>query len=88
VPDEKRTDLLGKLAELSEEAIQRLQDAPGGDRVVGTMNAMKDRLDELQRRVRGIDELEARLSALERKVEKLAKDAGPSTARGTTKTKS
>jgi polyhydroxyalkanoate synthesis regulator phasin len=76
VAEEKRTDLLGKLAELSEEAIHRLQDAPGGDRVVGTMNAMKDRLDELQRRVRGIDELEARLSALERKVEKLSKDAG------------
>ena len=86
--DEKRTDLLGKLAELSEEAIQRLQDAPGGDRVVGTMSAMKDRLDELQRRVRGIDELETRLSALERKVEKLAKDAGSSSSRGTTKTKS
>jgi hypothetical protein len=86
VADEKRTDLLGKLAELSEEAIQRLQDAPGGDRVVGTMNAMKDRLDELQRRVRGIDELESRLSALERKVEKLAKDAGSSTR--STKTKS
>ena len=80
--EEKRTDLLGKLAELSEEAIHRLQDAPGGDRVVGTMNAMKDRLDELQRRVRGIDELEARLTALERKVEKLSKDAG------STKTKS
>ena len=72
--DEKRTDLLGKLAELS--------------RVVGTMNAMKDRLDELQRRVRGIDELETRLSALERKVEKLAKDAGSSSSRGTTKSKS
>jgi len=88
VADEKRTDLLGKLAELSEEAIQRLQDAPGGDRVVGTMNAMKDRLDELQRRVRGVDELETRLSALERKVEKLAKDAGSSTAQRATKTKS
>jgi hypothetical protein len=82
VAEEKRTDLLGKLAELSEEAIHRLQDAPGGDRVVSTMNAMKDRLDELQRRVRGIDELEARLTALERKVEKLSKDAG------STKTKS
>jgi len=82
VAEEKRTDLLGKLAELSEEAIHRLQDAPGGDRVVSTMNAMKDRLDDLQRRVRGIDELEARLTALERKVEKLSKDAG------STKTKS
>lgn len=86
--DEKRTDLLGKLAELSEEAMNRLQDAPGGDRLVGTMNAMRDRVDELQRRVRGIDELERRLTSLETKVDKLAKDAGGSTARGATKTKS
>lgn len=83
--DERRTDLLGKLAELSEEAIHRLQDAPGGDRVMGAMNTMRDRLDEMQRRVRGIDELERRLSALERKVEKLAKDGSSSPARRTAK---
>ena len=86
--DEKRNDLLGKLADLSEEAMHRLQDAPGGDRVLGAMNAMRDRLDEVQRRVRGIDELEQRLTALEKKVDKLAKDAGPSSPRRATKTKS
>ena len=75
--EDKRNDLLGKLAELSEDAIHRLQEAPGGDRVVGSLNAMRDRLDELQRRVRGVDELEQRLTALERKVDKLAKDAKP-----------
>lgn len=85
--DEKKNDLLGKLAELSEEAMHRLQDAPGGDRVVGTMNAMRDRVDELQRRVRGIDELEKRLTTLERKVDKLAKDAGRSAPRQSAKTK-
>jgi uncharacterized protein involved in exopolysaccharide biosynthesis len=73
--EDKRNDLLGKLAELSEDAIHRLQEAPGGDRVVGSLNAMRDRLDELQRRVRGVDELEQRLTALERKVDRLAKDA-------------
>lgn len=73
--EEKRNDLFGKLAELSEDAIHRLQEAPGGDRVVGSLNAMRDRLDELQRRVRGVDELEQRLTALERKVDRLAKDA-------------
>jgi hypothetical protein len=87
VAEEKRNDLLGKLAELSEEAIHRLQEAPGGDRLVGTMNTMRDRVDELQRRVRGIDELERRLTSLEKKVDKLAKGAGDSTARGATKTK-
>jgi polyhydroxyalkanoate synthesis regulator phasin len=83
VAEDKRTDLLGKLQELSEEAMHRLQDAPGGDRVVGTMNAMRDRVDELQRRVRGIDELESRLTALEKKVEKLAKDSSSTPARST-----
>ena len=86
--EDKRNDLLGKLAELSEEAIHRLQDAPGGDRLVATMNTMRDRLDELQRRVRGIDELEQRLSALERKVDKLAKSGGSSTPSRSAKTKS
>ncbi|MGH2935139.1 MAG: hypothetical protein ACRDL2_11600 [Gaiellaceae bacterium] len=80
--EERRTDLLSKLAELSEEAIHRLQDAPGGDRVVGAMNTMRDRLDELQKRVRGLDELEQRLTALEKKVDKLAKPSS-STAKKT-----
>ena len=86
--DEKRDDLLGKLAELSEEAIHRLQDAPGGDRLLGAVNAMRERLDDVQRRVRGIDELEIRLSALEKKVDKLAKDAGSSSPGRSAKTKS
>jgi uncharacterized protein involved in exopolysaccharide biosynthesis len=83
VAEPKRNDLLGKLAELSEEAMQRLQDAPGGDRVIGTMNAMRDRVDELQKRVRGLDELERRLTALERKVDKLSKDSSATPARST-----
>jgi polyhydroxyalkanoate synthesis regulator phasin len=64
--------LLGKLADFGEEAIQRLSDAPGGDRLVGALNATRERVDELQKRVRGLETLEKRLSALERKVDKLA----------------
>jgi hypothetical protein len=71
----RRTDLLGKLADFSEEAIQRLSDAPGGDRLVGAINATRERVDELQKRVRGMDDLEKRLGALERKVDKLAKSS-------------
>ena len=44
--EERRTDLLSKLAELSEEAMHRLQEAPGGERVVGALNSMRDRVDE------------------------------------------
>ncbi|MHB8469701.1 MAG: hypothetical protein ACYDCH_08105 [Gaiellaceae bacterium] len=77
----RRNDLLGRLADLSEDAIQRLSEAPGADRLLGAMNAMRDRLDELQRRVRGLEQLEARLSALEKKVEKLGKPAAPAPKR-------
>jgi len=73
VPGMARSDLLGRLADISEDAIQRLSDAPGADRVVGAMNSMRDRMDELQKRVRGLEELEKRLEAVERKVDKLSK---------------
>jgi predicted RecB family endonuclease len=88
----RRNDLLSRLADLSEEAIQRLTDAPGADRLLGALNAMRDRTDELQKRVRGLEELEKRLAALERKVDKLAKGgtspAPATTSRRTTTTKS
>ena len=75
MPGARRNDLLGKLADFGEEAIQRLSDAPGGDRLVGALNATRERVDELQKRVRGLEDLEKRLSALERKVDKLAKSS-------------
>jgi hypothetical protein len=87
-----RTDLVGRLADLSEEALQRLADVPGADRAVGAMNALRDRIDELQKRVRGLEALEQRLTALERKVDKLSKAGGeqhaPRSSTKTTSTKS
>jgi hypothetical protein len=84
----RRTDLLGRLADMSEEAIQRLSDAPGADRVLGALNALRDRTDELQKRVRGLESLEQRLAAVERKVDRLAKGGASSsgTTRKSTKT--
>jgi hypothetical protein len=88
----RRGDLLGRLADLSEDAIQRLTEVPGGDRAVGAFNALRERTDELQRRVRGLEALEQRLAALERKVDKLSKQSSTTasrpTARKTTTTKS
>ena len=85
----RRGDLLGRLADLSEDAIQRLTDVPGADRAVGALNALRERTDELQRRVRGLEGLEQRLTALEKKVDKLSKTS-PSLppAKKTTTTKS
>jgi hypothetical protein len=80
----KRSDLLGRIADISEEAMQRLSDAPGADRILGAMNALRDRTEDLQKRVRGLEQLEARLAAVERKVERLSK-AGGSSSRDTTR---
>ncbi|MGH2936452.1 MAG: hypothetical protein ACRDL2_18330, partial [Gaiellaceae bacterium] len=66
----RRTDLLGRLADMSEDAIQRLSDAPGADKLLGALNTLKDRTDELQKRVRGLEDLEKRLAAVEAKVAK------------------
>ena len=84
-----RTDLLGRLADLSEDALQRLSDAPGAERVLGALNSMRDRVDELQKRVRGLEDLEKRVAALERKVDKLggsgSSSSGSSSSGGSTK---
>lgn len=76
-----RTDLFGRLADLSEEAFQKLSDAPGADRAVQAVNTLRARVDELQKRVRGLEELEKRLTALEHKVDKLSKSSTPSQSR-------
>jgi hypothetical protein len=80
-----RKDLLGRLADLSEEAIQRFGDVPGAVRALGAVNSLRDRTDELQRRVRGLEGLEQRIAALEKKVDKLAKASGGSSQRSAAK---
>jgi hypothetical protein len=66
-------DLVTRLADLSEGAIQRLSEAPGADRAVQALKGLGDRVDELQRRTRGFEELEKRLATLEKRVDSLAK---------------
>jgi hypothetical protein len=77
-------DLLTMLADRGEEAIQRLSDAPGADRLLGAAQALRDRLDEMQKRVRGIDALEKRVTELEKRVDALS---APSTRKRTTTSK-
>ena len=49
---------------------------------------LRDRTDELQKRVRGLEDLEKRLSALERKVDKLSKGDTATVSRPSRKTTS
>jgi hypothetical protein len=74
-------DLLSRLADAGEEAIQRLAKAPGGENVVKALNSSRDRIDELQKKVRGIERLEKRVAALEKKVDALSKPPKPAAAK-------
>lgn len=89
---DRNKDLLSRFADLSEEVVQRLADAPGADRVLQGLKGLGDRVDELQRRTRGFEELERRLSALEKKVDGLSKQkpsgAAAAKPRGSTPKKS
>jgi hypothetical protein len=64
-------DLVSRLADAGEDALQRIADLPGGQRAVGAFNDLRNRVDELSKKVRGIDALEERVSKLEREVASL-----------------
>ena len=66
-------DLLARLTDLSEGAIQRISEAPGAEKAYQALRGLGERVDDLQRRTRAIPELEKRLSALEKRVDALAK---------------
>jgi len=71
--NEQDKDLLSRLADAGEEALQRLSDLPGGQRAVNVVNDLRARVDELGKKVRGIDALEARVARLERELAGLKK---------------
>jgi predicted nucleic acid-binding Zn-ribbon protein len=66
-------NLLGRLADAGEEAISKVSEMPALNRLTATMTSLRERMDEMQKRLRGLDEVEKRLTALEKKVEDLAK---------------
>ena len=77
----KDKDVLARLADRGEEALQKLADLPGGTKVLKALNDLRDRVDELGKKVRGIDALEARLERLEKEIAALKRDAKPAATR-------
>lgn len=73
----KEKDLVGRLADAGEEALQRLAELPGGQRAVGAFNDLRNRVDDLGKRVRGVEKLEERVSKLEKEVAALRKGKTP-----------
>jgi phage shock protein A len=67
-------DLVTRLTDAGEDALQRIAELPGGQRAVGAFNDLRNRVDDLSKKVRGIDELEARVAKLERELASLKRE--------------
>lgn len=78
-------DLLSKLADRGEDVIGRISDMPGAQRVLESANVLKERVDDMQKKMRGLDALERRVAALEKKVDQLSRGGGTTRSRGTRK---
>ena len=61
-------DVIARLASKGEQAINRIADLPGGSRALQVYNDLRARVDELSKKVRGIDELEVRVAKLEKEL--------------------
>lgn len=66
-------DLVARLADKGEEALQRLAELPGGQKAMAAVNDLRAGVDELAKKVRGLDGLEARVVKLEKEVAALKK---------------
>lgn len=70
-------DVITKLADRGEQTIARLSELPGGTRALKAFNDLRNRVDELSRKVRGIDALEARVTKLEKDIAALKRAHKP-----------
>lgn len=84
----RQRTLVSRLADAGEEAIQRLGTAPGGERLLAAVNTLRDRMDDMQKQLRAITTIEKRLSAIERRLDKLEGKGARTPARKTTSRKS
>ena len=76
-PEAQQKDVVSRLADRGEEALQRLAELPGGKRALQAFNDLRARVDEMSKKVRGIDELEARVAKLEKELAALKRASKP-----------
>ena len=69
----QQKDLLTRLSDVGEEALSRVASSSTTSRVMETVGGMRERLDDVQRKVRGLDALEKRVAKLEKRVDELSK---------------
>ena len=64
----QQKDIITQFRELSSEALHRLTEVPGGSKLMEMANDSRARLDEIQKKLRGLDELEKRVAKLEKQL--------------------
>ena len=67
----RQKNIVERLADAGEEAIQRIGSAPGADRILGAVGSLRERVDDMQKKMRGFEAYEKRLAAAERRLDKL-----------------
>jgi hypothetical protein len=75
-------DLISRLADRGEEVLSKFAETPGATRVLELLNSTRERMDDLQKRVMGLENLERRLDELEKRFDKL--DSPPKAVAGAT----
>ncbi|HET8651385.1 MAG TPA: hypothetical protein VFM13_02315 [Gaiellaceae bacterium] len=69
----RQKDILNRLADAGEEAFSRVAGSQTTSRLVEGMTGLRERMDDVQRKIRGLDALERRVAQLEKQVADLQK---------------
>jgi hypothetical protein len=66
-------DLLTRLGDVGEEALARVANSQRTSRLLDSVGGMRERMDDVQKKLRGLDALERRVAKLEQQVADLSK---------------
>jgi len=73
----QQRDLISRLADRGEEVLAKFAETPGAHRMIELLNSTRERLDDVQKRVIGLETLERRIDELEQRLAQVEKGATP-----------
>ena len=79
----EKQDILSKLADKGEGALSRFASSHTTALVVGSVTGLRERMDDVQKKLRGLDELEKRVAKLEKQLAELQKPKAKPKTTGT-----
>jgi hypothetical protein len=80
----KQRDLITRLSDAGEEAISKVTGSQSAARIMESVGGARERLDDIQKKLRGLDELEKRVKKLEKQVADLSKPKRSTSSRSRT----